>query len=86
MKNKKQKQKQHRKGLLANFCISGHYPTLSSQTQTFGLYHVAIHMFFTLFSLLKSEEGETKSTENALELWSEKPITTEDRWYLSPGR
>ncbi|KAL9987728.1 hypothetical protein ACROYT_G002079 [Oculina patagonica] len=32
----------------------------------------------------KSEEEEKTSTENAVELWSEKPITTEDRWYLSP--
>jgi len=34
----------------------------------------------------QSEEDKTKSTEDTLELWNEKPITTEDRWYLSPGR
>lgn len=34
----------------------------------------------------KSEEDEKKTTENAVELWSEKSISTEDRWYLSPGK
>lgn len=34
----------------------------------------------------QSEDDEKKTTENAVELWSEKPISTEDRWYLSPGK
>lgn len=40
---------------------------------------------FVFLSFLKTEKDEKKSTESAVDLWSEKPITTEERWYLSPG-
>ncbi|XP_066022142.1 intermembrane lipid transfer protein VPS13C isoform X9 [Pocillopora verrucosa] len=32
----------------------------------------------------KTEEDGKKATETAVDLWNEKPITTKDRWYLSP--
>ncbi|XP_022794312.1 vacuolar protein sorting-associated protein 13A-like [Stylophora pistillata] len=32
----------------------------------------------------KKEEDEKKATDSAVDLWSEKPITTKDRWYLFP--
>ena len=39
---------------------------------------------FSIFSL-QTEEDRKKATESAVDLWNEKPITTKDRWYLSPG-
>ena len=39
---------------------------------------------FSIFSLQTEEDGK-KATESAIDLWNEKPITTKDRWYLSPG-
>ena len=38
----------------------------------------------SIFSLQTEEDGK-KATESAVDLWNEKPITTKDRWYLSPG-
>ena len=45
-----------------------------------------IYWYWYDFVLSQSEEDKKKTTENAVELWSEKPISTEDRWYLSPGK
>ena len=39
---------------------------------------------FSIFSLQTEEDGK-KATGSAIDLWNEKPITTKDRWYLSPG-
>ena len=45
-----------------------------------------IHWYSYDFVSSQSEDDENKTTENAVELWIEKPILTEDRWYLSPGK
>ena len=44
-------------------------------------------LFFSspFFFFGKSEEDGTKSSDEALALWGEKPIVAIDRWYLSPG-
>ena len=40
--------------------------------------------FLPIFPLQTEEDGK-KAIESAVDLWNEKPITTKDRWYLSPG-
>ena len=47
------------------------------------VYH-SCYIPFRFFSLQTEEDGK-KATETAVDLWNEKPITTKDRWYLSPG-
>ena len=51
---------------------------MSARVSSFVLYPLSI------FSLQTEEDGK-KATETAVDLWNEKPITTKDRWYLSPG-
>jgi len=62
----------------------GHYnDLLNAQDVLLSLF---IHWCSYDFVSSQSEDNEKKTTENAVELWIEKPILTEERWYLSPGK